>query len=215
MTTPTALLGPNTYSPAVLDTFAASDVNPLIHAGQTLSKALARGEELDWSRLKAAMDEAFGASDRDGAWVWKDAYDASELALVLFLDQFLPAMQRHASDAEAFLTMVRRVTDLLPTHTKRSEESQAYQQFSTPASLAALVAHAAAVTADDVVLEPSAGTGLLAVFAKARGASLILNEYAEARARILRHVFPQTAVTQFDAAHIHDYLPAAAVPPSS
>lgn len=204
--------GANTLSPAVIDTISAPDGIALITAGETLSKALARGEALDWSRLKSAMDDAFGASDRDGAWVWKDAYDAAELALVLFLDRFLPTMQRHAPDTAALMAMVCKVADLMPTHTKRSEESQAYQQFSTPAPLAALVGAAAAITADDAVLEPSAGTGLLAVFVKARGASLILNEYADIRARILRHVFPQTAVTQFDAANIHDYLPADAVP---
>ena len=34
------------------------------------------------------MTEAFGASDAEGGWVWKDAYEASEAAAVLFLQRY-------------------------------------------------------------------------------------------------------------------------------
>jgi hypothetical protein len=49
---------------------------------------------------------------------------------------------------------------------------------------------AATIGPDDVVLEPSAGTGLLAVFAEMRGARLALNEIADVRAALLRRLFP-------------------------
>ena len=52
----------------------------------------------------------------------------------------------------------------------RSEESQALQQFSTPIALGFAAATAAAITPTDLVLEPSAGTGLLAIFAEIGGA---------------------------------------------
>src|SRR3546814_16550174 len=71
-----------------------------------------------------------------------------------------------------------------PTHTRRSETSQALQQFSTPAGLGVVAAIAAAIRPGDVVLEPSAGTGLLAVHAKNQGARLLLNELAEIRAEV-------------------------------
>ena len=49
---------------------------------------------------------------------------------------------------------------------------------------------AAAITPTDLVLEPSAGTGLLAILAELAGALLVLNELAESRAGLLRHLFP-------------------------
>jgi hypothetical protein len=58
----------------------------------------------------------------------------------------------------------------------------------------------------DHVLEPSAGTGLLAIFAELAGASVILNELAETRAGLLGHLFPDAGVTRFDAARIDDHL---------
>jgi predicted RNA methylase len=62
------------------------------------------------------------------------------------------------------------------------------------------------------VLEPSAGTGLLAVLAELAGASLILNEFADSRAGILAQLFPAVCTTQFDAAHINNHLDAGVVP---
>ena len=105
-----------------------------------------------------------------------------------------------------------RLSCQFPTHTKRSLESEALQQLSTPLPLGYVAARAAGIRAGDVVLEPSAGTGLLAGFAELAGARLILNELAETRAALLREVFPQAAISQHDAAHIHDHLDAALVP---
>src|SRR3546814_15527574 len=62
------------------------------------------------------------------------------------------------------------------------------------------------------VLDPSAGTGLLAVLAETAGASLILNELAETRADLLASLFPAVSVTRFDAAQIDDHLDPAAAP---
>jgi hypothetical protein len=73
-------------------------------------------------------------------------------------------------------------------------------------------ATAAAITATDLVLEPSAGTGLLATLAELAGGSLMLNELAEMRGQLLADLFPRTAVTQYDAAQIDDYLDAAVAP---
>ena len=56
------------------------------------------------------------------------------------------------------------------------------------------------------MLEPSAGTGLLAVFAARAGARLVLNEIDPARAEMLRAAFPGVAVTRHDAELIHDLL---------
>ena len=68
------------------------------------------------------------------------------------------------------------------------------------------------MSAGDLVLEPSAGTGMMAVFAHIAGARMMLNEYAELRAKMLEQSFGTNAVTRFDAATIHDRLDAGFVP---
>jgi hypothetical protein len=95
------------------------------------------------------------------------------------------------------------------------EEARRFQQFSTPIPLGLRAATAAAITPADRVLEPSAGTGLLAILAEIAGGSLVLNELAETRADLLSSLFPAIPVTRFDAAQIDDHLdPAAPCPPS-
>src|SRR3984957_16605895 len=152
------------------------------------------------------MEGAFGASDAAGAWDWKSAYDACEAATILFLRKFGPAMQGRAAAPAALLAMLTRVAGLLPTHTRRSEASQALQQFSTPIPLGFCATAAAAITPADLVLEPSAGTGLLAILAELAGGSLALNELADTRAGLLARLFPGLSVTRFDAAQIDDHL---------
>ncbi len=75
---------------------------------------------------------------------------------------------RAPGSAAAMLEMLTRLAARLPTQTRRSEESEHFQQFSTPITLGFAAAEAAALTPADLVLEPSAGTGLLAIFAELR-----------------------------------------------
>ncbi len=152
------------------------------------------------------MTLAFGGSDAAGAWIWKDAYEAAEAAQVLFLQKFGPAMAAQAADAPVLLAMIQRIAALAPSETRRSEESQALQQFSTPLPLALVAARAAGLGPGDLVLEPSAGTGLLAVCAEIAGARLHLNEIAETRAGLLAHLFGGDRVTRHNGEQIHDYL---------
>jgi predicted RNA methylase len=184
----------------------------LAGAAQHILLHLERGRCVDASVLRAAMENAFGASDADGGWDWKTAYDAGEAATVLFLRKFGPAMRARADSPIAMLPMLAKIAGRLPTHTRRSEESEALQQFSTPIALGFVASIAAAITPADVVLEPSAGTGLLAVLAELSGASLVLNELAETRAGLLSRLFPGIAVMRFDAAHVDDHLDTAVVP---
>jgi predicted RNA methylase len=184
----------------------------LLVAANLLLADLGRGRAIDAHALRAAMTAAFGGSDAEGAWTWKVAYDACEAAQVLFLRKFGPAMRKRAASTSAFLAMLAKVAALVPSHTRRSEESQALQQFSTPIELGFVATTAAAIVPGDVVLEPSAGTGLLAIHAEPAAASMVLNELADTRASLLQQLFPTATVTQHDAAHIHDHLDAAARP---
>ena len=181
-------------------------VTCLLRAAHHLLPHLARGAAIDAPALRAAMQDAFGASDAEGAWSWKLAYEACEAAQVLFLQKYGAAIWARRSDPAARLAMLTRLAALMPTHTRRSEESQALQQFSTPLPLGFVAATAAALRSDDIVLEPSAGTGLLAAFAEREGAALILNELAPTRAGLLAGLFGGGAVTRHDAAQIHDHL---------
>ncbi len=105
-----------------------------------------------------------------------------------------------------------KIAGLLPTHTRRSAESEAFQQFSTPTPLGFVALTAAAIGPADRVLEPSAGTGLLAILAEIAGGALVLNELAETRSALLTSLFPAVPVTRFDAAQIDDHLDPAVVP---
>jgi hypothetical protein len=64
----------------------------------------------------------------------------------------------------------------------------------------------------ELVLEPSAGTGLLAILADLAGCRLALNEVADVRAALLGSLFEGSPVSMHDAAHIHDRLDADLVP---
>ena len=191
----------------LLDTSSA-----LIAAARLLLPDLERGRAIDAKTLRAAMMAGFGGSDTDGVWDWKTAYEACEAAQVLFLRKFGPAMRARANAPAALLAMLAKVAALLPSHTRRSEESQALQQFSTPLALGLVASAAAAITPADLVLEPSAGTGLLAIFAELAGGHLVLNELAATRAGLLGQLFQNISVTRYDAAHIHDHLDAAVRP---
>ena len=211
-----------TMNPASTAAFAAAPLplappppataDALAHAARIILPHLESGQRVDAPTLRASMVSAFGGSDADGAWDWKTAYDAGEAATVLFLRKFGPAIRARASSPAAMLPMLVNIAGLLPTHTRRSEESQALQQFSTPITLGLAAIAAAAITPADLVLEPSAGTGLLAILAELAGGSLVLNELADTRAGLLGHLFPGIAVTRHDAAQIHDHLDAGVVP---
>ncbi len=213
-TAPDALARP--LPPAVpIDPAAPSDRpaagDALIAAARTLLPVLEAGRPLDAATLRAAMTKAFGATDAGGGWVWKDAYEAAEAAVVIFMQRYARAMRRNAGGPRRMLAMLEAVAALEPSHTRRSEEQVRLQQFSTPLPLAYAALQAAAIRPGDTVLEPSAGTGMLAVMAqcalgdRAAGA-LHLNEYAPTRARLLTRLFPGAAVTAFDAEGIADRL---------
>ena len=190
----------------------------LYTAATTLLPVLEAGRPLDAPTLRDAMTRAFGATDARGAWVWKDAYEAAEAAVVLFIRRHGRAMRRHAGAGpdgpSAMLRMLEALAALEPSHTKRSEEQIRLQQFSTPLSLAYAALQAAAIRPGDVVLEPSAGTGMLAVMAECAlgrqaAGNLHLNEIADVRRALLCRLFPETLVTGVNAENIADRLPGA------
>ena len=189
-----------------------SRASNIFAAGGALLPLLEAGQSITSAHLRTVLTTESGGSNAEGFWSWKDAYEATEVAQILFLRKFGSAISARKNTPEATLPILTRLAALNPTHTRRSEETQRLQQFSTPVELAYVAARAASIMADDVVLEPSAGTGLMAIFGELAHARLVLNEYAPVRHSLLEHLFPGTPVTHHDAAHLDDYLDRVARP---
>lgn len=105
--------------------------------------------------------------------------------------------------------VIRPLLEKLPTQTWRSGEQIRRQQFSTPPTIAYLVAYLMNFKTGEKILEPSAGTGSLAVWVSGAGLSLevYVNEIDARRALLLRAL--GFAPTNYNAEFINDYLPAA------
>lgn len=101
--------------------------------------------------------------------------------------------------------VLRPLQERLPTQTWRSAAQVTYQQFSTPAPIAYLAAYLLNLSEEDIVLEPSCGTGSLAVWAQCTGATVVTNEIDPRRQELARLI--GLAPTGYDAEFIDDLLP--------
>jgi hypothetical protein len=157
-------------------------------------------------RLFETMSQLYGEGSTNGVWSQRDAFDLLEAALTRHMAGLLrkPQMLTQISEISALI-------EELPTHTVRSENQLRYQQFSTPADLAALSVILAQPLATDIVLEPSAGHGaLVATLPDVR--ALHLNEIDPRRREKLALLFPQATTTGIDGAMLASHLDAAVQP---
>lgn len=90
----------------------------------------------------------------------------------------------------------------MPTQTWRSQNQILWQQFSTPSPIAFLLWHLVNCCEHESILEPSAGTGSLIIWAKN---TIYCNEI-ESRRREILHALDLSA-TGYNAEFIHDFLP--------
>jgi hypothetical protein len=186
--------------------FAFSEAEePLaLAAARALAARLGADELISRSALNAVMADYFGGSDADGRWSVRDANAALELAQVLFLAEAAELTCAMSPDlADRAFT---RLEALVPTQTNRSHEQIEWQQFATPPRLAWLAARACAISAGELVLEPSAGMGMLGVWAAKAGGRLALNEISPLRRECLSLLFPDVAVTGCDGELIDELL---------
>jgi hypothetical protein len=181
----------------------------LLAAARALLPHVARGRALERRLVSGVLTTAFGGSDAEAAWDWRDAYDAIEAAMVLQLRRLAPQIARLEDAPAEVLGGLADLAALGLTHTRRSDEQLALDQFSTPAPLAALVVLAAQVRPGDRVLEPSAGIGTLAAVAEACGGAVTLNELSDRRAGVLDGLFAGAPRTRHDAGLLPDLLPSA------
>lgn len=104
-------------------------------------------------------------------------HEIAETALnLLILNEYGRELLTSTNPIEAVSTVLRPSQKRLPTQTWRSAAQIAYQQFSTPVTIAYLAAYLLNIRQGEAVLEPSCGTGCLAVWASAAGAEVIANE---------------------------------------
>jgi hypothetical protein len=172
----------------------------LIAGAGHLVPELETGGKITRRMLNDAMNAAFGSGAAEGMWSQRDSFQMLEAAVMLALRS--SALPTNCGDALRFLA---DLAERLPTQTVRSEEQVEHQHFSTPFDLAFLAARMADICTGDQVLEPSAGTGALAVWAQ-QAAHLHLNEIDPVRQAILRHLFRNAEITGFDAARIGAHL---------
>ena len=168
---------------------AEGQVSPQQQIADKVRYYLEKGTQFSPARLFEIADKAYGGTMAEGAYTVKDAYDGMELAVNQYLMNG-PAKSANGSAAQAvaFLAKMEELLSKLPTQTKRTAEMESYQQFSTPPNIAYLAAWAANVKPSDVVLEPSAGIGGLALWPKAWGATVYANELSTRRLEFLNQL---------------------------
>lgn len=172
----------------------------LIDAARSIATQLDDDKTVRRGLINEAMTAAFGSRSAEGAWTQRDSFVMTEISAIL--------AARRAKLPDQPMAIVDQLATLekaFPTQTVRSEEQIAHQHFSTPLHLSWLVNHLAIIGPEDVVLEPSAGIGTLAQWA-GQGQMLQLNELDQVRAAVLRNLFPESSVTNFNAAQINQHI---------
>lgn len=154
-------------------------------------------------------NEAYGGTAGSGAYGPRRAYDAMETGANLHFngkraERYDPTGNTLRPDDA--LMMIRKVANTLPIQSRRTADTDAFQQFSTPPDYGFAVNWAANLTPNDVVLEPSAGNGNIAIFAKNAGAGVIVNEIGEGRRKNLE-TLGFARVFGEDAEQINNILP--------
>ena len=174
-----------------------------------LSQKLNAEGEITTQFLTEAANQAFGGTQAQGTYSTKDAYDALEAAFNIHLLSTEDAgwTEQGAEWARTKTIDLTRRIQKLPTQTKRDEEMDEFQQFSTPPALSFVANWVANVQRDDVMVEPSAGTGDLAVWLEIAGAVVILNELAPRRQVLLSALFPKARLFKENAEQLDNVLP--------
>lgn len=161
--------------------------------------------------LLRIASKIYGGTLAEGTFDVKDATDSLELAVNRYLlkemseraDEF---NSNNALNAKRGIQWMEALLSRIPTQTKRTEEMVQLQQFSTPPNIAYLANWVANIGSNDFMLEPSAGIGGLATFAKAFGATTCVNEISKRRLGALRSLgFDH--VTSEDGSQLNNILP--------
>lgn len=134
------------------------------------------------------------------------AHETAETALnFLILTKYANELLSAENQAEGARDILKPLVSRLPTQTWRSREQNSWQQFSTPPAIAYLLTYLLNLQTGERFLEPSAGTGSLAVWSAGGGFQTYTNEIDSRRRELLRQI--GFAPTPFNAEFIDDFLP--------
>jgi len=175
---------------------------PVAALADKLIEKIAAGEKLTWQALFKAADLAYGGTRAENRYRSTDAYEALEFAVNRLVGSEVDV---DVATAQKAVTEIQGILQQVPTQTMRSGEKDLMQQFSTPADYAYAAVWVAGVTDQDVLLEPSGGTGSLATHASTTGATVIGNELSKRRAALLSW-FADRVFTE-DAEQLSNVLP--------
>lgn len=99
-----------------------------------------KGKSLTTEFIKETFNQLFGCYDNQGIWLWKDAYEAVEIAQIISL-----LKEKDNKTTKEKLAHYKQILELTPTHTKRTQNQIELQQFSTPITIAFLAYLAAKI----------------------------------------------------------------------
>ncbi len=156
-----------------------------------------RSVKFDNTAIGRLAREALGSSAGHG----RDAYDGAEAGFNNYLHRTGLDLGNVPAAIDKLLVEQAR----LPIQNRRDQIQIEFQQFSTPPAEALVVVKAAALCPGMSVLEPSAGTGNIAVLARLLGAQLDTNQVDPRRRELLAlQGFDPTA---HDAERLDNLLP--------
>jgi predicted RNA methylase len=185
----------------------AEEKKPDAQLSKKVVEHLSAGKSLDAKTFFAMADEAYGGTRAEGKYGPSDVYDVLEAAVNEYSKKPGLSPSQDLGIAVDVQKWFEELLDRLPSQTNRSGEKDLMQQFSTPPHYAYAVAWVANIGENDVVLEPSAGTGGLAVHAlNAKPAKVYVNELSQRRAKLLEKLGFDKVFTE-DAEQIHNILP--------
>ena len=177
---------------------------PVIKVAHALVAHLQAGEPIDHRLVRQLLEVGLLASGTRDRRSIRHAYDALELAQILFSPRPRGAACRIA---EALAAPSR------PSSTGCRPRASAPRSSSPSSNSRRLLRSPGSsggpprLSSADTLLEPSAGTGMLAWPAARAGARLILNEIDPVRRLCLREAFRDAQVTGHDGELIDDLLP--------
>lgn len=133
-------------------------------------------------------------------------HEIAEAALNLLIQRNYARALLHSENPKGEVkTILKPLMRSLPTQSWRSSEQILWHQFSTPPTIAYLLNYLLNCRDENTILEPSAGTGSLAVWPRGAGCRTVTNEIDPRRTRLLRILGFNPS--PWNAEFIDDFLP--------
>ena len=134
------------------------------------------------------------------------AHEIMEVAINNYISKrYLQGFEENNQSNLEILAELEAIERQIPPQSWRTSEQVRLQQFSTPPPVAYLLAKILNPIERELVLEPSAGTGSLAVWMKVAGCTIHVNELSEMRRALLE--LQDYKPTGINAEFLDDLLP--------